>query len=88
MITCGQDLADLMNWAGAKPSPRQQQQLFNQLTPEEQIIAATLSGREGIHADELMLQTGLSTAQIGASLLQMEMAGLVQALPGKIFRMA
>src|SRR5256885_11384365 len=87
MITCGQDLADLMAWTGARPSKKQQQQLFIQLSPEEQQIAAALEGKEGVHADDLMLQTGLSTAQIGALLLQMEMMGVVKALPGKMFRL-
>lgn len=87
LITCGQDLADLMAWTGAKPSVKQQQQLFNQLSTEEQQIAGALQGSEGTHADDLMLQTGLSTAQVGALLLQMEMMGMVKALPGKRFRL-
>jgi DNA processing protein len=87
MITCGQDLADLMGWTGARPSKKQQQQLFSALSADEQKIATALGGKDGVHADELMLQTGLSTAQIGALLLQMEMAGVVRALPGKMFRL-
>jgi len=87
LITCGQDLSDLMNWAGARPSNRQQQQLFQQLTPEEQLIMSALQDQEGMHADDLMLHTGLSTANTGALLLQMEMMGLVRALPGKRFRL-
>jgi DNA processing protein len=87
MITGGQDLAGLMGWAGARPSKKQQQQLFAQLSAEEQQIAEALKDKDGLHADDLMLQTGLSTAQIGALLLQMEMAGVVKALPGKVFRL-
>ncbi|MEO6833301.1 MAG: DNA-processing protein DprA, partial [Chitinophagaceae bacterium] len=87
MITCGQDLADVMNWSTARPSKRQQQQLFDTLTEEEQKIANALQGLESIHADELMLTTGLSTAKIGSLLLQMEMTGIVKALPGKRFRL-
>jgi DNA processing protein len=87
MITSGQDLADIMSWTGARPSFRQQQQLFNQLSAEEQQIAEVLRDKEGMHADELMLQTGLSTGQVGALLLQMEMTGIVKAMPGKMFRL-
>lgn len=88
LITGPQDLLDLMGWAGARPDKRDQQKLFALLTEEEQRIAAALEGQDGLHADELMLRTGLSTAQIGALLLQMEMAGLVKALPGKMFRLS
>lgn len=87
MITSGQDLADLMGWTGARPALKQQQQLFGQLSAEEQQIAHALQGSEGVHTDDLMLKTGLSTAQIGALLLQMEMLGVVKALPGKRFRL-
>ncbi|MBS1614886.1 MAG: DNA-protecting protein DprA [Bacteroidetes bacterium] len=87
LITDAQDLLSLMNWTGARPNKRDQQELFKTLTEEEQRIAETLKDQEGMHADELMLRTGLSTAQIGALLLQMEMSGLVKALPGKMFRL-
>jgi DNA processing protein len=87
LITSAQDLTDIMNWAGAKPSKRHQQQLFTELSEEEQRITGALQGKDGLHADELMLQTGLSTAQVGSLLLQMEMSGLVKALPGKMFRL-
>jgi DNA processing protein len=87
LITGAQDLLDIMGWTGAKPSKRHQQQLFVQLSEQEQCIANALQGKDGLHADELMLQTGMTTAQIGALLLQMEMAGIVKALPGKMFRL-
>ncbi len=88
LITSAQDLLDTMGWTGSRPNKRDQQKLFASLSEEEQRIADALQGSEGIHADDIMLRTGLSTAQIGASLLQMEMAGLVKALPGKMFRLA
>jgi len=87
LITGAQDLLDLMGWAGARPDKRDQQRLFATLSEEEQRIAEALAGKDGVHADELMLRTGLHTAQIGALLLQMEMAGFVKALPGKMFRL-
>ena len=87
LITGAADLADLMNWTGARPSKKNQAQLFLTLSPEEQQVANALEGKDGVHADELMLQTGLSTAKVGALLLQMEMMGVVKALPGKMFRL-
>lgn len=87
LITNAQDLLDVMGWVGARPSKRDQQQLFSQLSDDEQQIAGVLKDKDGMHADEIMLQTGLSTAKIGALLLQMEMAGVVKALPGKMFRL-
>jgi DNA processing protein len=86
-LCSGQDLADLMGWVTARPDKKQQQQLFSTLSPEEQQLAGALQARDSMHADELMLQTGLTTAQIGSLLLQMEMAGFVRALPGKMFRL-
>ena len=87
LITNAQDLLDIMGWVGARPTKRDQQLLFNDLSEDEQLIANALEGKDSLHADELMLQTGLSTAKIGALLLQMEMTGIVRALPGKMFRL-
>lgn len=88
LITSGQDLADIMNWSTARPSKKQQQSLFQELSEDEQTLINALEDVESIHTDDLMLTTGLSTAKIGALLLQLEMIGLVKALPGKRFRMA
>jgi predicted Rossmann fold nucleotide-binding protein DprA/Smf involved in DNA uptake len=45
-----------------------------------------LQTKDSVHADELLHVTGLSNSQLAAVLLQLEMQGLVKALPGKHYR--
>lgn len=86
MITSADDLLELMNWdeVGKKPM---QKQLFLNLSSEEQAVFDVLKDRDNVHADELLHQCKLSNSQLAATLLQMEMQGLVKALPGKFYRL-
>ncbi len=88
LITGAKDLLEVMNWTEGAKSKGVQQQLFVNLTDEEQTIITALRGKDAIHADTLMLQTGMNTGMIAATLLQLEMAGMVKTLPGKMYRMA
>jgi DNA processing protein len=86
MITCADDLLDLMNWKANKRQPVQKQ-LFITLTPEEQTIIDILQAKYQVHADELYHQTGYNNSILAATLLGLEMQNLVKSLPGKYYRM-
>ena len=75
-----------MNWRNEKKNKSVQKQLFIQLSPDEQKIIDLLQTKDSVHADELLYQTGIANSQLAAVLLQLEMQGLVKALPGKQYR--
>lgn len=54
------------------------------MTPEEQAIYDRLS-RTPIHADEIVVATGLPTGRVCADLVNLQLKGVVQALPGNLF---
>lgn len=86
LITCGNDLIQMMNW---DLSPRQQpaqRQLFMDITPDEQKIVDALQQQER-HIDEIYRLSGLSSSHAAAAILQLELQGVVQALPGKYYRL-
>lgn len=87
MITCADDLLDLMNWAQSSKPKAIQKELFINLSPEEQTIIEILRTKDSIHADELFHTTGYSSSQLAATLLQLEMQNLIKSLPGKFYRM-
>lgn len=87
MITKAEDLVELMNWDTEKRPKSVQKQLFINLSADEQKIVDLLMTRDNIHADELFHHTGLANSQLAATLLQLEMQGVIKALPGKYFRM-
>lgn len=86
MITCSDDLLDMMNWGKNKAKPVQKE-LFINLTSEEQKVVDLLRTKDQVHADELYHATGYSSSQLAATLLQLEMQDLVKSLPGKFYRM-
>lgn len=87
MITKADDLVDMMNWSREGRQKAVQKQLFINFTPEEQKIVDVLQTKDSIHADELFHHTGLANSQLAATLLQLEMQGIIKTLPGKYYRM-
>ncbi len=87
MITNAEDLAEMMNWNNEGRPKAVQKQLFINLTIDEQKIVDLLQTKDSVHADELFYGTGLANSQLAATLLQLEMQGLIKALPGKLYRM-
>jgi len=86
LITNTNDLLQLMNWdksGGRKPV---QQQLFLHLSPQEQSVVDLLHSCDSMHADELSYKVGISGSQLAATLLQLELQGIVRTLPGKHYR--
>ena len=87
MITCADDLIQLMSWDKAKKKRAVQPQLFLHMSPDEQKIVDLLSSRDSVHADEILYHSGLAYPTLAATLLQLEMQGLIKTLPGKYYRM-
>jgi DNA processing protein len=87
MITKADDLLELMSWSDSQKKKPLQKQLFINLTPEEEKILAVLNTKEQVHSDELLHATGLPNSQLAATLLQLEMQGIVKTLPGKLYRL-
>ncbi len=63
-----------------------QQELIISADPKEMEILTVLEGMESIQIDDLSLATGQTTFALLGILLQLEMKGLVQQLPGKYFK--
>ncbi|MBS1772283.1 MAG: DNA-protecting protein DprA [Bacteroidetes bacterium] len=86
MITKTDDLIELMNWGKDKKTKTVQKHLFVNLSPDEKMIMDILHDKDAVHADELFHKSGMSSSQLAATLLQLEMQGLVKTLPGKMYR--
>lgn len=87
MITCADDLLELMNWKEAGKKKPVQKQLFINLSPEEKTVYDVLGSKDMVHADELLHLCNMTSSQLASTLLMMEMQGLVKALPGKFYRL-
>lgn len=87
MITNADDLIALMNWDDKAKRKPVQKQLFLNFTPDEQKIVDLLQSKDMVHSDEFFHHTGLANSILAATLLQLEMQGLIKTLPGKYYRM-
>jgi len=67
-------------------SSRGQQTLPIAADPQEQELLEHISQKEEIHIDDLADRLGQTTFALLATLLQLEMKGLIQQLPGKYFK--
>ena len=84
LITGASDLLKFMNWENKKEHKKNiQHTLFQQLSPEEQILVNYLFQKEIAEIDEMQLSSGLNASLVAGSLLTLELKGLVRKLPGQ-----
>lgn len=82
------DIELLLGWEQKKSSPKIQKELFIELSSEEKMIIRVLKESDKISIDNLCIKTQLSMSQTSSVMLNLEMAGLVKALPGKIYQLS
>lgn len=87
LITCANDLLEIMGWKKIKKSSsKKQRELFIELSAEEKIIIDILQAQEQVQIDELYFKSKLSSSAVAQALLMLEMQGIVSSLPGKIYK--
>lgn len=81
-----EDLVEAMNWDqhGGKKKPRQKE-LFLNLSEEEQKIYDCLDNTDGQHVNLIATETNIPVSQLFATLLDLEMRGIIKPLPGSIY---
>jgi DNA processing protein len=87
LISSANDLIEYMQWEEAKKNCKKPQlELFSELSISEKAIMDVLKDFEEVHIDSLNWKLKMSFSELSASLLTLEMNGLVKSLPGKVFR--
>jgi DNA processing protein len=85
MLTGVEDLIYMMGWESNIKKPKQAR-LFVELTEEEKIVEVFLKEKDKEDLDTIAINCGLPTFKIASILLNLELKGLVQPLPGKMFQ--
>lgn len=89
LITCAADIIYHLNWSlAAAPKKVIQPELFTELSDTENTVFTFLSQQEKTHLDAIAIACKLPIYQLSATLLNLELKGLVKALPGKQFKIA
>ena len=89
LISGGDDLLEMMNWKPqTKSAHKKQRELFLEFTADEKIVVDILQQQEIIQIDQLYFKSGLSSSAMAAALLMLEMNGVVDSLPGKVYKIS
>ncbi len=85
------DIRYFMNWMQTDRNLKQpqsiQKSLFVELSANEKTIYDILSEKDGCGIDEICISSNLSISKAAEALLNMEFAGILRTLPGKIYRL-
>lgn len=87
LCTGADDLIESMGWA-TRPAEGEQQQLFRELSPEETAVIAFLTKNGEGQINTLTANTGIPVGRLMGMLMELEMDGIVMALPGSRYRLA
>ena len=88
LLTSAADILETMNWKPQVKKKRLQRELFITLTPAEETILQFLKEgfEQGTPIDTITANCNLTGSEIAQALLMLEMHGIVQSLPGKIYK--
>jgi DNA processing protein len=82
------DLEFFMGWQKSVPNAEiPQKNLFPELTPEEDMLLASLQQHPPLSIDQLAWQNNLPMSKVSAYMLELEFKGMVRCLPGKVYQM-
>ena len=93
LITCAEDFAKAMGWETEAQLHQQlsqglQQELFPDLTEEEQRIVKALTGADSKQINILAIDTVIPISRLTSLLFNLEMKGVVRLLSGGCYRLA
>ncbi len=85
MCESAEDLANGMNWETPGTPKHKQMVLFENLNETEQIIIEKLQAEQPVHIDTLLTKTNLPLSKLTVALLELEMKGIINNMPGKTY---
>jgi len=91
LVTSAADIIAMMNWDlpsdSHKQNKQRQQKLFLELEGMHKTIYELLMEKKSLPVDLIALKTGTGISKILSLLLEMEMMGIIRALPGRIYEL-
>ena len=89
LLTDAEEIIDVMGWADkkSKVKSKSQRDLFIEMTAEEKIVVQLLQEKDAVAIDAINLQSGLSSSSVAAAILNLEFQGVVQSMPGKMYKL-
>ena len=85
LIQSAEDVIKALSWDVKDKKPKQQQELFANLSAEEEVLVRILKEKEKVHIDDISIASRLSASRTATLLLNLEFSGAVKSLPGKVY---
>jgi len=82
------DLAPIMGWKASDEKKHIQRKIFVELSTEEEKLISLLNEKGKQQIDDISLVTQIPMSTVMVHLLNLEMNGLIRALPGKVYELA
>jgi len=86
LIESAEDVIREMNWVSPIKRKTRQQNLFSELPVQQKMILDVLKVGEILTVNDISIQTDLKVNEILSHMLELEMEGLTECLPGGRFR--
>jgi len=87
LVQSAKDIKYLLGWDVDEKKSKIQKEIFIELSAEEQKIVDLLKKNETLGIDQISIKMDLPTSKVASTLLNLEFQGVVQCLPGKVFKL-
>lgn len=87
LLTDAQQFIELMGWENKNVKPKQQKELFIELSNDERIIINILKEKDAVHIDEIYFKSALNSSTVAACMLNLEFQNVVVSMPGKMYKL-
>lgn len=84
LVQTAEDIAYIMSWEGKKEL--KQTKLFTDLSEDETRLYHLLKKEGKLSIDQLVVRSGMLPSQVATTLLNLELKGGIQSLPGKQYK--
>ncbi|TCJ13388.1 DNA-protecting protein DprA [Flaviaesturariibacter flavus] len=88
LLTNAGELIEAMGWEERPAAKPAQTALFAEYSENERRLLALLPAGTPVHIDELNIRSGMRTSEVAVLLLELELKGAVEGLPGKRYQSA
>ncbi|MBN2237667.1 MAG: DNA-processing protein DprA [Bacteroidales bacterium] len=86
LVESAADIRYQMGWDQPTKDQVIQQKLFVELSPDEELLLKIIQNQQEIPIDLIAIQSKMPMSKVSATLLNMEFAGLIRCLPGKVYK--
>ncbi len=88
LIQSAADIRYIMGWDDDKKNNASvQKKLFVELSQDEKVIVDLITSQKNPNIDVIVYQSGMQPSKVASLLLNLEFAGIIKCLPGKVFQL-